>query len=140
MGDTNPENHEKFEISEEQWAEEVAELDKVFAARQTYVDITWLFGRLLSRTYRLQVHDKALHLLLPPPSRGAEPDGYIQIFLPKPYRGQYLKRTSESGDVLLTMKYAVGPPDHILDWSIVHLSTSLEFLELATSEAAPKTQ
>jgi hypothetical protein len=139
MGDTNPDNRDTFEISEEQWAAAVAELDKQSAAKQIYVGIWWLFGFLRANAFRFQVYERTLQILLQPQSPRGPADGRIEIFLPKPFEGEYERHTSESGDIVLTMKYPVGKPPNVLDWSVVQLATNWEFLELVNSRDSPKT-
>ena len=44
MADTNPDNGMP-EISAEQWAKEVGQLDSISAEKQIYVEIWWQIGR-----------------------------------------------------------------------------------------------
>jgi hypothetical protein len=133
MAEANPENHGMSDLSEEEWAEEVARLDSRSAGKQIYVEIQWLFGSLSAIAFRFQVYERMIHILLQPQSPEGPADGHIGISLPKPYQGHYQKHASETGDIVLTMHYPIGKPPDVLDYSTVRLTTSLDFLQLVTT-------
>jgi hypothetical protein len=53
MADTNPDNLP--ELSAEQWAKEVGQLDSISAEKEIYVEIWWQFGYLRANAFRFQV-------------------------------------------------------------------------------------
>jgi len=101
-----------FGISQEDWEKEIAELARISHETDIHVRVLWLFGQLDAIAFLLQVSDRALHIHLQRQSVSDLCNGHIQIYLPKPYQGLFLKHTSESGDVL----------DHALsDWETANV-------------------
>src|SRR5665811_2547704 len=82
MADANPDNLP--ELSAEQWAKEVGQLDSISAEKQIYVEIWWQFGYLRANAFRFQVYEQTLQILLQPQSARGQTDGYITISLPRP--------------------------------------------------------
>ena len=123
-----------FEISQEEWEKEIVELAAKSNEIDIHVRVWWLFGQLDAIAFQPLVSDKTLHIYLQRQPASDLCNGHIQISLPKPYQGQFLKHTSESGDVLLTMRYPIGKPPRVLDYVDVQLATNPDMLQLVTDE------
>ena len=137
MADTNPDNGMP-EISAEQWAKEVGQLDSISAEKQIYVEIWWQFGYLRASAFRFQVYEQTLQILLQPQSAKGQTDGYITISLPRPEVEHFEKHMSASGDIVLTMKNEILPRPHdpgVIAWTEVYLATNQDMLQLVSTGA-----
>jgi hypothetical protein len=94
--------------------------------------------RLLSTPFQLQVHGRAIHLLLPQQSLADPPQIEIIVFLPELDVGVYEKRTNEKDQIRLSILYpATRFGDRLSREDFVYLviATNEEFLTVSDPES-----
>jgi len=119
-------------VLETQWVEEVIALSKGSDDKSLFVQIRWPFGHLRAIALPPQVHARVIQVPLQPQSLSGSCDAALELFLPEDHDLiEYQKQVSESGEILLTAMWCIPPFGGIN----LYVSTNLEFLILANSEA-----
>jgi hypothetical protein len=126
-------NPKDSEISEDEWAAEVARLSAKSGGQALCVQIRWSFGHLQANACQLQVSDRTFHADLYPRSPAGGENAGIVVSLPKPYHGRYDKHTSKDGEIYLGMAYPLGEAGHYVDYALLEIATTWAFLDSASS-------
>ncbi len=125
-----------LELSEDEWVLEVTKLATKSPDKPVFVRVQWSFGDLYATGFQPQVNGRMLLIPLQRQSPSGLADALITVCLPiQRERGEYRRYQSDSGDIVLTMRYGIGPPDAIFEFSEVHLATNPDFLNLVDSAA-----
>jgi hypothetical protein len=119
-----------------EWEKEVSALAQKPAGADIYVLVLWPLGRLYATGFQPLVEQQMPQIPLQRQSSSGLADACISVSLPKPEQAQCEKYTSDTGDVLLTIRHHVVTVQvHTGIWTDVHLSTSRELLRLVDEEA-----
>jgi len=137
MGST-PFSKSSFEASEEEWMETLLQVSSEKAQRTLWVSLRSRIVSLISISFQLQIHERAIHLLLPPQLPSDPHQIEAVVFLPKPGVGVYEKRINEKGQIRLSVLYPVtrlGDNPSTEDFVYLVIATSEEFLIVSNYEA-----
>jgi len=124
-------------LYEHEWVAELQRLASKAADKDISVQYIFPAGSLLANGFRLQVCERKIQILLQRQSPSGSVDLLLQLSLPAQESAHYQKKTSEDGEVFLSVTYPYC--DHMFLPNVpraqIQIASKLEFLELVTSGA-----
>lgn len=133
----NTSSKSNFGIEEEEWLETLLQVSSQRKKQMFWVSLRSAILTLTAIPFRLQVHERTIHLLLPQqlPSDPARIE--ILVYLPELGVGIYEKRIDEKNEIRLSLRYPArrhGDRFDAIDMVEVVISTSEGFLTVSNSE------